>query len=80
MLGLREAATPRLSTTVRPPYLKNGPREHYMRARVEHGKLSLFDNQDSSLLSILSDANALLVVPPSAPERPAGTAVEYIPI
>ncbi len=80
MLGLGEAPTPRLPATLATPMPKNGPREHYMRARVEHGKLSLFDNQDSSLLSILSDANALLVVPPSAPEWSTGTPVEYIPI
>jgi molybdopterin molybdotransferase len=51
-----------------------------MRARVEHGKLSLFNDQDSSFLSILSDANALLVVPPNAPQWPVDTPVEYIPI
>ena len=80
MLGHGKAPTPRLPATLEAPMPKNGPREHYMRARVEHGKISLFDNQDSSLLSILSDANALLVVPPNAPEWPSGTPVEYLPI
>ncbi len=80
LLGLSEAPTPRLPATLAAATPPNGPREHYMRARVEHGKLSFFDNQDSSLLSVLSDANALLVCPPNAPARPEGTAVEYIPI
>ncbi|WP_294228042.1 gephyrin-like molybdotransferase Glp [uncultured Shimia sp.] len=80
MLGLGERQTPRIPAILETAMPQNGPREHYMRAHVEHGKLSLFNNQDSSLLSILSDANALLVVPPNAPQWPAGTSVEYIPI
>lgn len=80
MLGLGEAPTQRQSAILSAPSPANGPREHYMRARVENGKLSLFDNQDSSLLSILSDANALLVCPPNAPAQDAGAPVAYIPI
>ncbi len=80
MLGLGKGPTPRLPAILAAAMPANGPREHYMRARVEHGKLSLFDNQDSSLLSVLSDANALLVCPPNAPQWDESTPIEYIPI
>jgi molybdopterin molybdotransferase len=43
----------------------NGPREHYMRARLEGGICTPFARQDSSLLSVLAAADVLLV-------RPAG--------
>ena len=66
---------------------ENGPREHYMRARVapETGRgaasawrCTPFPRQDSSLVSILAEANALLVRPPGDPARAAGDLVEFI--
>lgn len=62
------------------PLSANGPREHYMRATLTDGRIVAFDNQDSSLLSILSQANALLVRPPNDPERDAGEMVHYLPL
>ncbi len=58
----------------------NGPREHYMRAQVEAGDIRAFDNQDSSLLRVLSEANALLVRPPNDPARKAGDFLNYLPV
>ncbi|MDG4647554.1 molybdopterin molybdotransferase MoeA [Roseibacterium sp. SDUM158017] len=62
----------------------NGPREHYMRAEVfptgEMPEIVPFDRQDSSLLSILSRANGLLVRPVGDPARHAGDIVEYLPL
>jgi molybdopterin molybdotransferase len=62
----------------------NGPREHYMRAEVfptgEVPEIVPFGAQDSSLLSILSRANGLLVRPVGDPERKAGELVDYVPI
>jgi molybdopterin molybdotransferase len=62
----------------------NGPREHYMRAEVfptgEVPEIVPFDRQDSSLLSILSRANALLVRPVGDAPRAAGEIVEYLPL
>ena len=58
----------------------NGSREHYMRAVLADGLLTPLNNQDSSLLSVLSQANALLVRPIGDPARPAGHLVDYIPI
>ena len=58
----------------------NGPREHYMRAHVMDGEVTVSNTQDSSLLSVLADANALLVQPPNAPKHLPGETVHYLPI
>lgn len=58
----------------------NGPREHYMRAVIENGTVRAFDNQDSSLLSVLSQANGLLVRPPGAEAARKGETVPVLPI
>ncbi|MFZ1469115.1 MAG: gephyrin-like molybdotransferase Glp [Paracoccaceae bacterium] len=58
----------------------NGPRAHYMRARQTNGTITPFDKQDSALLTILSEANALLLRPASDGPRTAGEAVRYLPI
>lgn len=59
---------------------QNGPREHYMRAVVEGDTLRAFDNQDSSLLTVLSQANALLVRTPNDPPLHKGSMVNYLPL
>jgi len=57
----------------------NGPRAHYMRARLEpEGLIRPFDNQDSALLSVLGEADALLIRPVADPARPQGHPVRYI--
>ncbi|GHG87614.1 molybdopterin molybdotransferase MoeA [Pseudodonghicola xiamenensis] len=59
----------------------NGPREHYMRAEVnEQGWIGVASDQDSSFLTILAGANALLRRPRNDPARAAGEVVEYLPI
>lgn len=57
-----------------------GPRSHYMRARLKDGIITPFDKQDSALLSILTEANALLIRPLGDPAQPAGTKVNYLPL
>ena len=59
---------------------QNGPREHYMRAMVDGDQVTAFDNQDSSLLTVLAQANALLVRAPHDPPRRAGDTVTYLPL
>ena len=63
---------------------QNGPRAHYMRARIVAAEdlpiITAFERQDSSLLTVLADANALLIRPVGDVERRAGEVVEYIPI
>ncbi|MFN7174166.1 MAG: molybdopterin molybdotransferase MoeA, partial [Thermaurantiacus tibetensis] len=60
----------------------NGPRRHYLRARLVPAEglpaVRPFDRQDSSLLSVLAEADALLVRPEHGPPAPAGTVVPVI--
>ncbi len=58
----------------------NGPREHYVRARLTDDGIAPFERQDSSLLTVLSEADALLVRPAGDAARRAGDRVQYVPI
>ena len=80
MLGLGTAAQPALIAPLAHDISANGIREHYMRARIENGALTVFDRQDSALLTVLSDANALAIRPVKDPARKAGDVLHYIPI
>ncbi|MFV0473891.1 MAG: molybdopterin molybdenumtransferase MoeA, partial [Pikeienuella sp.] len=81
-LGLEAAPLPRIRARLGSPLKANGPREHYIRARLEETDQGLiafpYPNQDSSLLSILASANALIVMPPDAPAHDKGDMVEAI--
>lgn len=84
MLGLGEhpPATRRARLAMDVP--PTGPRTHYMRARLSPGAdlpgIAPFDRQDSALLTILTQADALLVRPKDGPALPAGTEVDYLPL
>lgn len=80
MLGFPPAPRSRHTAPLSAAIPANGPREHYMRGRIENGKMTVFDRQDSSLLSVLADANALIVRPPEDAARAANEMVEYLPI
>jgi len=56
----------------------NGPRAHYMRAVAEGGDVTPFDRQDSALLSVLTQANALMIRPPHDPPRKIGDPMDTI--
>jgi molybdopterin molybdotransferase len=62
----------------------NGPRAHYMRSRLAPGEglpeITPFDRQDSALLSILGEADALLIRPVEDGPRGIGTTVDYLPL
>lgn len=67
------------------PLPANGPREHYLRARLEsddQGRLQVraFERQDSSLLSVFAAANALVRLPPDAAALDAGALVDVLPL
>lgn len=78
MQGLPAAAAPRKRLRLVQDLDANGPREHYMRARLTDAGVAPFDRQDSSLLSILSQADALIVRVPNAPAARAGEAIDCI--
>jgi len=80
MLGLPTAPAPRKSGILAQALTANGPREHYMRARFTDAGLVAFDAQDSSLLRVLGQSDALIVRAPNDPPRMAGDTVEYLPI
>lgn len=64
----------------------NGPREHFMRARILPGaagdvaRIMPAESQDSALLGVLADTDTLLVRPPGDPSRTAGSAVTHLPL
>lgn len=65
------------------PLPETGPREHWMRARLEHRAdgvqaVTPFPDQDSSLVRVFSDADALLRRPAGAPALPADTPVQIL--
>lgn len=80
MQGLGAVPPKMLRATLAAPLVANGPRAHYMRARLEGSMITAFAAQDSALLSVLSQANALLLRPIADGARLAGDTVEYLPI
>ena len=70
----------RLAASVEP----TGPRTHYMRARLSPGPdlplIAPFARQDSALLGLLAEADALLIRPLGDAAQPAGAMVDYLPI
>lgn len=73
-----------LRATLGAPVGPTGNRTHYMRARLTLPDglpvITPFDRQDSALLSILSEANALLIRPLDDIAREKGDPVSYLPI
>jgi molybdopterin molybdotransferase len=84
MLGLREVLPPALRARLAADVEGNGPRAHYMRARLSDGEegriVTAFDRQDSSLLTVLSEANALVLRPADDGPRRAGEMVTVLPL
>ncbi|WP_299010920.1 gephyrin-like molybdotransferase Glp [uncultured Caulobacter sp.] len=67
------------------PLPATGPREHWMRARLAvdaEGRLTAdaFPDQDSSLIGVFAQADALLRRRPGAPAAQAGDTVEVLPL
>jgi molybdopterin molybdotransferase len=65
------------------PLPANGPREHYLRAACSIGPDGAIvahpaESQDSSLLSVFRDANALIRLVPNAPALEQGAAVDIL--
>lgn len=80
MLGLPAAPAARVDLPLGVDLPANGPREHYMRAMLRDGAVLPEDNQDSSLLGILSRADVLMVRPPQDGARTAGEIIGCIPL
>ncbi|MGH1465699.1 MAG: molybdopterin molybdotransferase MoeA [Cognatishimia sp.] len=80
MLGLPQQARAEISLPLAADVAANGPREHYMRGHMNAGKVRIFEQQDSSLLSVLAQSNVLVKRPPNDPALTAGTPVQCIEI
>lgn len=80
MLGLGKAAAPQRSVPLSAALDANGPREHYMRGFADAAGVRSADQQDSSLLSVLSQSNVLIVRPPNDPAREIGEIVSVVDI
>ena len=84
MLG-DPAPTPRpLRARLAVDVAANGPRDHYMRGRLLPGeglpRIEPFARQDSALIGILTEADALLIRPMGDGPQAAGTEVDYLPL
>lgn len=70
----------RLKNSIAP----NGSREHFMRAHADivdgQWVLEVFERQDSSLLSVLSNANALVIRQPGEAGQGEGTPMPFVPM
>lgn len=76
---------PMRSARLAQPLPANGPREHWMRARLAwsaDGALEAhpFADQDSSLVAVFAAADALIRRPGGAPALAAGAVVEILPL
>lgn len=73
-----------VSAKLTAPLAANGPREHWMRAEIAfvQGEVTArpYRDQDSSLVSVFSVADALLKRPANAPAAAAGERVEVLPL
>lgn len=84
LCGLPAGPLPLATARLAVPMAKGGPREHYMRARLEvtgaETTITPFAEQDSGAISALARADALLVQPPHGPAQHAGAPVSYVPL
>jgi len=78
MQGHAAAPAPTETATLAHDIAKNGPREHYMRGYVDADGLTIFERQDSALLTVLSDANCLAIRPPHDKARTKGAQFQII--
>ncbi len=84
MMGADEAL-PFVRATLTSELPANGPREHYIRAAlsIDEGggaRVTPFERQDSSLLAVFRDANALIRVAGNAPALATGALVDVLPL
>lgn len=86
LLDVMQGAAPRALAKARlaRPIEANGPREHWMRARLTNidGALTVqpAEDQDSSLVSVFAAADALLRRPAGATAAETGAVVEVLPL
>jgi molybdopterin molybdotransferase len=85
MLGREIEVEPQPTALLGRDLPANDSREDYLRARLSYDAqgrrvATPFDRQDSSMLSLLSKADCLVVRPPRAPAISAGSVVDIVPL
>ncbi len=80
VLALQGAAAPHRMATARlaMPLPANGPREHWMRARLGPDGVTPFPDQDSSLVTVFAAADCLLRRLPGAEAAAVGDVVDVL--
>lgn len=70
--------------TLAAPLKANGPRDHYMRAKLDQTtippRVTAFPNQDSALTSVFAAADCLVVIPAHSAPLAAGATVAVLPL
>ena len=80
MLGFKKVAPETFQTVLLNDLPANSVRKHFCRAKLSSKGLYVNKRQDSSLLTVLADANALAIREPNAPKAKAGDTIEYMRI
>ncbi len=84
LLGQLDVLPQPVPVTLAKDIAANGPREHYMRATMVDGPegrlITAAERQDSALLTVLAQANALLIRPVRDPARQAGETMKALPL
>ena len=78
LLGLPAGPVPCRRAPLAAALPANGPRAHYMRARLTGAGLAPFESQDSAHLKEFAAADALIVRPCDDPPRATGEEVDWI--
>jgi molybdopterin molybdotransferase len=83
-LGQSDVLPRGVSARLDAPLPPGGPRAHYLRAHFSEGEntrtVTAFDKQDSSMLTVLSQANCLLLRPIDDTPKASGDPVTIYPI
>jgi molybdopterin molybdotransferase len=61
--GLKDVDLPVVTVETGEDFVNRGDRPHYMRARLENGKVTLAGRQGSHVISSLTEANCLVEIP-----------------
>jgi molybdopterin molybdotransferase len=76
--GAARPLPPTRTVTLGAPLPANGPRQEYLRARIEDGRALAPDGQDSAALVALAAADGLIIRPPHVPPAEIGDSAEML--
>ncbi len=83
-LGLTDVLPRAITARLHAPLPAGGPRAHYMRAvfaeQPQGRTVTAFDSQDSSMLTVLAEANCLLLRPIDDSAKAKGDSVTILPL